>query len=102
MQILNKLPEQQEKFLTVIGSHAVIKLFRLDNRIIWGCGMWQELEEVVFEREQIRDDQGHLVELVGFPKGVGAALKAAGVAFEEDRVFELFDAVLFLVLVACE
>jgi hypothetical protein len=102
MQILNKLPEQQEQFLTVIGSHAVIKLFRLDNRIIWGCGMWEELEEVVFEREEIRDDQGHLVEFVGFPKGVCAALKTAGVAFEKDWVFELFDAVLFLVLKACE
>ena len=58
----------------MIGCHAVVKGFGLDDIVVWGSGVREQFEEVVFEGEYVWDDEGHLVELAGFPEGVGARL----------------------------
>lgn len=87
--------------MAVIGSHSVVKRFWLDDVVVgWGW-VGEQFEKVVFEGEQVWDDERHLVEFVGFPKWIGAALYRSFVAFQENGVLELLYPVLLLILPTC-
>lgn len=85
----------------MVGGQAVVKRQGLDHVVLGRGRVGEQFEEQVFDRVDVRDYQGELVEFVGFPETGAPGFNGAGVALEEYRVLELFYTVLSVVLPAC-